>query len=452
LKHFFIKKIAHSSYLLAGKKEAAVIDPQRDIDHYLAEAENWGVKIRYIFETHLHADFVSGHLDLAKATGAKICAAKSAHCLFDHLPLIDNECVLFEDIVIKVLETPGHTPEHLSLVVIDTSRSEKPVGVFTGDTLLVGDVGRPDLFPGIAENLAGQLFDSLHHKLLCLPDYCEVYPAHGAGSLCGRTIGGKWLTTIGYERRFNNSLQIKDKGMFIQSLTENMPPAPDHFSRCSDINRQGPQRLTELPDLEAISASEFSQKIKSSQTQVIDVRPLAAYCRQHIPKCWHIDLSGNFPTYAGWLLPADTDFLLLAEDDKQAFEANLWARRVGIDRIKGYLQGGLDTWIAAGFSVCQTKQVPASALFNQGNWLEKGTLIDVRDPLEYSFGHISGAVNIPLADLRVRYQELNPKDDICLVCSSGFRSCIAGSILEQHGFNKISNLRGGMDAYQAESQ
>lgn len=243
IKHFFMKKIAHSSYILAGQKSCAVIDPQRDIDIYIQEARSLGVEITHILQTHLHADFISGHMDLAEATGAKIYVAKSAECAFDHIPLSEEDTIKIENMLLKVIETPGHTPEHLCYVVTDTVRGDSPIGVFVGDTLFVGDVGRPDLFPDIAINLASKLYHSLHDKLLKLPDYCEVYPAHGAGSLCGRAMGAKYQTTIGYERNFNPALQIKDKDAFIKSLTENMPPAPDHFSRCSDINCKGPTQI-----------------------------------------------------------------------------------------------------------------------------------------------------------------------------------------------------------------
>jgi len=232
LKHFFVGKIAHSSYLLAGKNYCAVIDPQRDVDVYITEARKMGVEITHIIETHLHADFISGHIDLAKQTGARIYVAESAKCTFDHVAVSEGNSIELEDMLLQVLETPGHTPEHLSFVVIDKSRSDSPIGVFVGDTLFVGDVGRPDLFPDKEEELARKLYHSLHDKLLKLPDYVEVYPAHGAGSLCGRAVGAKWRTTIGYERNFNPVLQIRDKSVFVKSLTQDMPPAPDHFSRC----------------------------------------------------------------------------------------------------------------------------------------------------------------------------------------------------------------------------
>jgi hydroxyacylglutathione hydrolase len=449
LKHFFLGKIAHSSYILAGKNSCAVIDPQRDIDFYINEARALGVDITHILQTHLHADFVSGHMDLAEKTGAKIYVAKSAKCTFDHLALAEGDTVELEDMVLQVLETPGHTPEHLSYVVVDKSRSTSPVGVFVGDTLFVGDVGRPDLFPDLATELADKLYHSLHDKLLKLPDYVEVYPAHGAGSLCGRAMGAKWRSTIGYERNFNNALQIKDKAAFIKSLTENMPPAPDHFSRCSDINRKGPVRVSELPTLQELSPSVFLEKLAGSDCLVLDSRSYHAFSGQHLEDAWHLDLNGNFPTFTGWVIPTDKDILLVADDYKKAQEANLWARRVGMDRIIGYLDGGMAAWAVEGLSTSHSGLISAEelhALLQKGDHI---VLLDVRAPLEFEESHIEGAINIPVADLRTRYTELDPAKPTVLVCSSGNRSSLGVSILKQHGFKEVINVAGGMTGYSA---
>ncbi len=237
---FFVKGLAHSSYLLGGTATCAIIDPRRDIDVYIHAARAMGMKITHILETHLHADFISGHIDLAAQTGAVIYAPKAGKCAFKHVAVAEGDSFDIEDMTIGVLETPGHTPEHVSYVVIDRSRGSDPAAVFCGDTLFVGDVGRPDLFPGIAESLAAKLYDSLHKKLLTLPPFCAVYPAHGAGSLCGRAMGAMRTSTIGYEKKYNGALKIKDKKKFVATLTTNMPPAPDHFSRCSAVNGKGP--------------------------------------------------------------------------------------------------------------------------------------------------------------------------------------------------------------------
>jgi len=447
LKHFFVKKIAHSSYILAGKNSCAVIDPQRDIDVYIHEARAQGVEITHILQTHLHADFISGHMDLAKKTGAKIYVAKSARCTFDHVPLSEGDTIELENMILQVLETPGHTPEHLSYVVTDRARAESPIGVFVGDTLFVGDVGRPDLFPDIAIELAGKLYHSLHDKLLKLPDYCEVYPAHGAGSLCGRAMGAKHLTTIGYERNFNPALQIKDKQAFIKSLTEDMPPAPDHFSRCSDINRDGPARLSELPVMQELGVEQFIKKMKNPEVQVLDSRNYLSYGSQHIPASWHLDLNGNFPTFAGWVLPTDKDFLLVADDYGKGMESNTWARRVGVDRIVGYLDGGIAAWVGSGRKTSSIRQISAEDLHDMVTGTQNFVLVDVRAEAEYADNHIKGAVNIPVADLRTRFHELDPEKLTILICSSGNRSSLGTSILEQHGFKNLCNVAGGMTGY-----
>jgi hydroxyacylglutathione hydrolase len=449
LKHLFVKKIAHSSYILAGNNICAVIDPQRDVDIYIKEARSLGVDITHIFQTHLHADFISGHMDLAKKTGAKIIAPKSANCAFEHTPVAEGDTIDIENMLIKVLETPGHTPEHVSYVVIDQSRGDDPIGVFVGDTLFVGDVGRPDLFPDMAEELAGKLYHSLHDKILKLPDFCEVYPAHGAGSLCGRAMGAKALTTIGYERKNNPTLQINDKATFIKSLTENMPLAPDHFSRCSEINRQGPARIAELPALAELNTTQFKQKIEDPDIQIIDSRSYLAFGSQHIPGAWHLDLSGNFPVFAGWVLPTDKDYLLVADDYNKALESNLWARRVGVDRIVGYLDGGMVAWAVAGLKTNHVRQISAENLHDMVIGNSNFVLVDVRAPTEYEDNHIEGAINIPTADLRTRHNELNKQKTTILVCSSGNRSSLGTSILKQHGFENVFNVPGGMTGYSA---
>ncbi|MBN1479764.1 MBL fold metallo-hydrolase [candidate division KSB1 bacterium] len=449
IQQFFVKGISHSSYLLGGTKSCAIVDPQRDVQVYLDAAEALEMKITHILETHLHADFISGHMDLAKKTGAKIYAPKSAECRFDHIALAENDTINIEDMVLNVLQVPGHTPEHIAYVVTDTARSQEPAGLFCGDTLFVGDVGRPDLFPDLAHELAGKLYDSLHQKLLKLPDFCEVYPAHGAGSLCGRAMGAKRTSTIGYERRFNAALQIRDRDDFIQSLTQGMPQAPDHFSRCSDINRDGPTLVDNLPPLAALPAALFQDSIKDGNTIVLDVRNYDAYAGHHIPNSYHNDLNGNFATFAGWVLPFDRDILLVVDEVQQAHEATDWLRKVGLDRIIGYLDGGTVSWVKAGFTTKHIGLLSAEELHDTISGGDKIALVDVRAISEYENYHITGSINIPAPDLRVRYRELAPNMPIHLLCSTGNRSSLGASILEQKGFTSISNLAGGMTGYSA---
>ncbi len=449
LNQIYVAKIAHNSYILAGKNSCAVIDPQRDVDVYIKEARAMGVDITHILQTHLHADFISGHMDLAQKTGAKIYVAESAKCTFDHVALSEGDTIELEDMVLKVIETPGHTPEHLSYVVIDKARSDHPVGVFVGDTLFVGDVGRPDLFPDLAEQLAGKLYHSLHEKLLALPDYVEVYPAHGAGSLCGRAMGAKRRSTIGYERHHNDALQIKDKSEFIKSLTENMPPAPDHFSRCSEINRHGPALVADLPRMNELSSGQFKTRITDPKMIVLDTRSYQAFASQHIPGAWHLDLNGNFPTFAGWVLPTDKDILLVADEYEKAQQATTWARRVGVDRIVGYLNGGMVAWAVAGYQANNIQLISAGDLHTMVTGDDNFVLVDIRAPLEYAENHIKGAINIPVADLRTRHKELQKDKTTVLVCSSGNRSSLGASILKAQGFNEVVNVAGGMSGYSA---
>lgn len=449
LKHFFLEKIAHSSYILAGKETCAVIDPRRDVDLYIEEARALGVRITHILQTHLHADFISGHMDLAKKTGAKIYVARSAKCEFDYVPLAEGDVIRIEKLVLEVLETPGHTPEHLSYVVKDTARGDSPLGVFVGDTLFVGDVGRPDLFPGRAGELAEKLFHSLHDKLLKLPDHCEVYPAHGAGSLCGRSLAAKWVSTIGYERKYNPALLIPEKSDFIRSLTSDMPPAPDHFSRCSDINRRGPELVSELPALKALRPEEFKRRMDDPDVVVIDVRSYTSFASLHIPGVWHLDLGGNYPTFAGWVIPPEKEALIVADDFGDTVKARVWANRVGVDRITGYLEGGMPAWAVTGMRSSDIHLLSAEELYETITGTSDMVLLDVRAPLEYADNHIEGAVNIPAPDLRTHFKELHPEKPVTVLCSSGNRSSLAASILKQHGFTNVSNVAGGMTGYSA---
>jgi len=447
VQQFFVKGLAHSSYLLGGTKTCAIIDPRRDVDIYLDAAQSLDMEVTHILETHLHADFISGHLDLAEKTGAKIYAPKAANCAFEHIPIAEGDTITIEDMVVSLIETPGHTPEHISYVVVDEARGADPAGVFCGDTLFVGDVGRPDLFPGKAQELASQLYKSLYEKLLKLPDFCEIYPAHGAGSLCGRSMGAKRTSTIGYERKYNAALQIKDREEFIASLTTNMPAAPDHFSRCSAINGGGPTLIQNLPSLEPFDPERFHEKANAGDAVVLDIRSYDAFGGQHVPGSYHIDLSGNFATFAGWILPPDKAILLVGLDDSQAFEAAVWLRRVGLDRVIGYLKGGMFEWSKAGLQTGHIGQLAVGELHQMSTGDRNMTIVDVRAPNEYQGFHIEGAVNIPAPDLRKRYSELDPAVPTVLICSTGHRSSLSASILKQHGFTDVFNGAGGMTAY-----
>ena len=449
VRHFFIEKIAHSSYLLVGRKTCAVIDPERNVEVYLDAARSLGVHITHVLQTHLHADFVSGHVDLMERTGATVYAPETADCEFDHVPVREGHQIELEHVRLDVLETPGHTPEHVSYVATDTTRIDRPACVFTGDTLFVGDVGRPDLFPGRSEELAGLLYSSLREKLMKLPDYCEVLPAHGAGSLCGRSMAAKWSSTIGYERRSNPALRIRSRERFIESLTRGMPPAPDHFARCSEINRTGPSPVTSLADPARLAPDRFRELSTSRGATVLDVRGYDAYGGQHVPNAMSLPLAGNFPTFAGWVLPENARLLLVADDREQAQEAVRWLRRVGLDRTPGYLEGGMFAWSGEGYAASHVGLLSAEEVNSAAHSGDGLTLLDVRAAAEFEQAHIDGSVNIPAPDLRSRYVELDPESPTIVICSSGNRSSTAAAILERKGFSSLMNAAGGHTAYAA---
>ena len=444
---FFVPGIAHSSYIVAGDKTCAVIDPERDVTRYLDAATQMGLRITIIMETHLHADFVSGHLDLADATGARIYASRSGNCAFPHVPLVEGDEIQLETIHFSVIETAGHTPEHVCYIATDKTRGATPIALFSGDTLFVGDVGRPDLFPGRARELASSLYDNLHQKILTLPDECEVYPAHGMGSLCGRAMSAKRSSTIGYEKKYNYALQISDRREFIRSLTSNMPQAPDHFFRGSEINRAGPALMQDLMPPAPLDPRSFAQRAGSGGSAVLDVRSYPAFSGLHIPGAWHIDLAGSFATQAGWVIPPDRDILLVVEGRAQAKEAALQLHRVGLDRVAAYLEGGMLAWGTSGLPV---GRIPVISPEQAHKLLqsEKATLIDVRSVEEKTAEHVEGSIDIAWHDLRSRYIELDPQGRYIVMCKGGQRASIAASILKMNGISRVCNLAGGFLAYQ----
>lgn len=449
IQQFYVKGLAHLSYLVGGQKTCAIVDPSRDVDGYLEAARELGLSITHILETHLHADFVSGHMDLAARTGAAIVASRAGRSAFPHTAVGEGDRFEIESMEFRVLDTPGHTPEHIAYVVADRGRGPAPAALFCGDTLFVGDVGRPDLFPGMAGKLASELYDSLHAKLLKLPESCLVYPAHGAGSLCGRAMGAMRTTTIGYERACNAALQIKDREAFIRSLTTGMPAAPDHFSRCSAINGKGPARVSELPPLEALSPGAFDARRRRPGAAVLDVRGYAEFGGGHVPGATHIDLGGNFATFAGWVMPPDVELLLVAPGAAAAREARVLLQRVGLDRVTGFLEGGLFEWAKAGLPIAALAQLSAPALHEAAAGNAPLQLVDVRSPREFEANHIDGAINIPVAELRHEPKRLKPDLPTALMCSTGHRSSLGASLLAQRGFRALRNVAGGMTGYSA---
>lgn len=442
--HFPNEGTSASSWMLCGSRYCAVVDPARNPAPCIEAAGRAGLRISTVLETHLHADFVSGHTALA-AAGARIAAPRASKCAFEHDPVSGGDTLTIEDMRISVVDTPGHTPDHVSYVVTDLSRGTDPVCVFCGDTLFVGDVGRPDLFPGKASRLAGMLHSSLHERLLSLPDHCAVMPAHGEGSLCGRSIGRMPWSTVGYERLWNPALRIAGREDFVRFVTTAMPPVPDHFTRCSRINASGPVPVGELPDPPALSPEAFRERMDAGAA-VVDARSYEAYGGLHIPGSFSIDLDGSFSTFSGWILPPDRDLLLVAENPARAARAVAGLRDVGMDRVAGFLEGSMPAWARAGYdaeSVIQLAPGRLTAIVDGG---EDWNIVDVRSREDFEGCHLEGSVNIPAHELRTRFSELVPTRPTLVMCGSGRRSSMAASILQMNKFRTVFNLAGGFAA------
>ncbi|HEY7616067.1 MAG TPA: rhodanese-like domain-containing protein [Terriglobales bacterium] len=444
---FYLGCLAHASYLLGSQGEAVVVDPQRDVDLYLQTAQREGLTIRHVFETHLHADFVSGHKELAARTGAKIYMGAQAGAAFPHVGVHDGLQLRVGCMRISVLETPGHTPESVCLVITDEEKSPKPWAVLTGDTLFIGDVGRPDLSQTHSpQQLAGMLYDSLHGKLLKLADDVLVYPAHGAGSLCGRNMRAERSSTIGTERLTNYALQIKSREEFIRQLTSNLPARPEYFLQDAEINREGAPALAELPPLRAISPQQL-RSLLEQEVIALDVRPPEQFAAGHVPGSVNIGLSGQFASWAGTVLGLSSRPVLIADSTEQLEEARMRLARVGIDVEGGYLEGGVAGWKAARLPLAELPQISVQGLQER---LEKSGLqvLDVRREGEWQAGHIEEATWWPLDNFRVSPPEVDPNIPLAVHCKSGYRSTIACSLLERAGFHNAINVVGGFDAWK----
>ena len=444
---FHLGCLALDSYMLASEGEAVVVDPQRDVDIYLKAAEQHGVKIKHIFETHLHADFVSGHKELAARTGAKIYIGPNGGAKVRHVEVHDGFELHVGNIRITVLETPGHTPESICLVVTDHEKFSNPWAVLTGDTLFVGDVGRPDLSgthtPLV---LAGMLFDSLHNKVLKLADDVIVYPGHGAGSLCGRNMRAERSSTIGTERLTNYALKIESKEEFIRQLTTNLPPLPEYFPQDAAINRAGAPALSELPKLEPISARKLQSLLKGG-VMALDVRAGDDFASGHVPGSISIPLSGEFASWAGIVLGLSSQPVLIAASDEQLAEARTRLARVGIDDARGYLKDGIAGWRKAGLALAELEQINPR-LLSEHLRNNKIRLLDVRRKPEWEAAHIEGATWMALDDFKTSLPAIDRKVPVAVICKGGYRSLIASSLLQRAGFQNVSNVMGGVMGWE----
>jgi hydroxyacylglutathione hydrolase len=444
---FYLGCLAHASYMLGSEGHAIVVDPQRDVEIYLQAAEKHRLKITDIFETHLHADFVSGHIELAERTGATIHISANAEATFPHTALYDGTELKLGRIKITALETPGHTPEGMCLVITDEEKSENPWAVLTGDTLFIGDVGRPDLSKAFTPTqLAGLLYDSLHNKLLKLGDDVLVYPAHGAGSLCGRNMRAERSSTIGTERLTNDALQIKSRDEFIRQLTENLPSRPEYFLQDAQINRAGAPALSELPELPAISSQELKTLLEQ-EVFALDVRPNADFAAAHVPGSVNIALSGQFASWAGTILGLGARPVLIADTQEQYAEARLRLARIGIEDPRGFLQGGTKAWKEAGFPLETLQQISPQDLYAQAS-SHCLQVLDVRREAEWEAGHMQNAIWFPLDNFKVSAPEIDPAAPLAVHCQGGYRSVIACSLLLRAGAKNVLNVAGGFDAWR----
>jgi hydroxyacylglutathione hydrolase len=443
---FYLDCLAHASYLLGSEGEGIVVDPQRDVEIYLAAAARQKLSIHHIFETHLHADFVSGHRELAARTGATIYVSGLAGATFPHVDVDDGGRVQVGRVRIDVLATPGHTPESVCLQVTDQEKRQQPWGVLTGDTLFVGDVGRPDLSPTHTPvRLAGMLYDSLHGTLMTLPDDVLVYPAHGAGSLCGRKIRAERSSTIDAERMTNPALQIRQREEFVRQITNNLPPRPDYFAEDAAINRRGAPALSELPALEPIRPLELNSILENGG-MALDVRADDRFARGHVPGSVSIPLQGQFASWAGAVLGLASRPVLIAESAEQLGEARTRLARVGIDDVRGFLQGGLDSWRQSGLPLQQMPQITVQELAAR---LDSLPVVDVRRDAEFQAGHIAEADSYPLDRFKAALPEISRNNPVAVHCKSGYRSLIACSLLQRAGYQDVIAVVGGFDAWQA---
>jgi glyoxylase-like metal-dependent hydrolase (beta-lactamase superfamily II)/rhodanese-related sulfurtransferase len=449
IQRFYLGCLAHASYLIFDGIEAAVVDPQRDVEIYLAASRERGLRIRWIIETHLHADFVSGHVELAGETGATICLGKGSGASFPHRSLEDGEILPLGEGRLRTLSTPGHTLESICIEAIQPG-SEEPFAVVTGDTLFIGDVGRPDLSPShTPQQLAGMLYDSIHGKLLTLPDSTIIYPAHGAGSLCGRQMSAEATSTIGGERAGNYALQAKTREQFIDLLTSELPARPAYFRDEVERNRSGAAPIAALEPLAELSAAEVEALSAQPGVVLLDTRPVMQFACAHIPGSIHVGLSGQFASWAARLLGLDSRLILITEDDDAVKESRVRLARVGIESVHGYLGGGIASWIMGGKPTAYLPQVSVQELAEwRANKPGEITILDVREPGERNGGHLEESLSIPLPQLASRIGELGRGGMLFVHCKGGYRSSAATSLLMRHGFTNVANVTGGYDAWQ----
>ena len=454
LKQYYLGCLAHASYLIADETAgiAVVVDPQRDIDQYLQDASQLGLDIRYTFLTHFHADFLAGHLELRERVGATICLGARAQADYEFRPFRDGDSLALGQVRLDILETPGHTPEAICIVVTDLQRDpDHPHAVLTGDTLFIGDVGRPDLMASVGvsqEELAGMLYESLHQKLMPLPDDTLVYPAHGAGSMCGKNLSSETFAPLGAQKQFNDALQPMSKAAFIQLVTTGQPEAPSYFAYDAMLNRREHPTLTEtlIQALNPLSLDEVLRQMNAG-AQALDVRDPEAFDAAHLSGSINVGLEGAYATWAGTVLDSERPIVLIADPGREE-EAAMRLGRIGFDHIAGYLDGGALALEGRADLLRRIDRMTAAEVAAALATSNPPLVLDVRAPGERQDKHIAGSLHLPLNRLQRQLDEAPRDRKVILQCAGGYRSAIAASILANHGWTEIADMVGGLAAWE----
>jgi hydroxyacylglutathione hydrolase len=455
LKQYYLGCLAHASYLLGDEESrtSIIVDPQRDIQQYLADADKLGHRIRHVFLSHFHADFVAGHLELRDHCGATIHLGSRAVAEYSFVAMKDGETLDFPGLRLQVLETPGHTIESISILVFDRRKDEaNPYAVLTGDTLFIGDVGRPDLRASLgwtAADLGAHLYDSLHNKLLTLPDEVLVYPAHGAGSLCGKKLSSDTVSTLGDQRRLNYALKPSKKEEFVRLIMADQPDAPPYFAYDAILNTR--ERATLENNLEEVLqpvALDEVLRMGDRGAQFLDVRDPVEYAKGHLAGSVNIGLGGQYATWAGTILDRSKLIVIIAEPGREK-EAALRLGRIGFDHVRGYLDRGMEALADRPDLVWPTERTSVLIAAEELGVGALSLVVDVRNPREWASKHIEGSLNLPLNHLQERIDEIPRDKRIAIHCAGGYRSSIAASILQQHGITNLVEIAGGLAAWEA---
>ena len=452
---YYLECLSHASYLIGDETtgRAVVVDPQRDISQYLSDAEADGLTIEMVIETHFHADFLSGHLELAAATGAEICYSSVAEAEFTHRKMADGERVSLGEVTLEFRHTPGHTPESMSVVVFERADDSEPYGVLTGDTLFIGDVGRPDLLASIGftkEELAEKLYDSLHNQLMTLPDVTRVFPAHGAGSACGKNLSTELTSTIGDQKSTNYALRAPDRDAFMEMVTAGQPPAPSYFVYDAILNRKNRELLDEEALPAAMTLAEADQAVAGGAL-LIDGRTPEEFALGHLEGAINVGLGGRYAEFAGSIIPSDADIVLFVEEGYE-LEAKNRLARIGFDRVIGAVGETTRMLVENPDRVRQASRLTSGAFNGRHAEVENIQIVDVRNPGEVESGMIPDAVNIPVGQIPARLGELDASRPTVIYCAGGYRSSVAASLLRQNGFGDVSDILGGYGAWSETTQ